>query len=171
MGAEISGKQLSWGRTDKRCRYLLSEIYRVQYLQRKPKLPGLPHSFSRNGDTETLILYLHDERAGVLAEVCCIRCFRTVMSFYIPKCRIQESGEKLSGHAPESAFFLYLSDGSSENFSLEQHKKPGTSAPEKCWPSAMEYEENIGSKGAVLHMNAQSFFALLSVQDTTENQG
>ena len=37
--------------------------------QTKPDLPGLPHSFSQNHDTETLILYLHDELAGVLAEV------------------------------------------------------------------------------------------------------
>lgn len=35
----------------------------------KPKLPGLPQSFTKNHNTETLILYLHDETAGVLAEI------------------------------------------------------------------------------------------------------
>lgn len=35
----------------------------------KPHLPHLPQSFTKNCNTETLILYLHDEQAGVLAEL------------------------------------------------------------------------------------------------------
>ncbi len=35
----------------------------------KPKIPHLPQSFTKNCNTETLILYLHDEQAGVLAEI------------------------------------------------------------------------------------------------------
>ncbi|MBR1530102.1 MAG: alpha-galactosidase [Oscillospiraceae bacterium] len=37
--------------------------------KQKPKIPQLPQSFTKNCNTETLILYLHDEQAGVLAEV------------------------------------------------------------------------------------------------------
>ena len=35
----------------------------------KPKIPNLPQSFTRNCNTETLILYLHDAHAGVLTEI------------------------------------------------------------------------------------------------------
>lgn len=38
-------------------------------LKEKPKIPHLPQSFTKNCSTESLVLYLHDEQAGVLAEI------------------------------------------------------------------------------------------------------
>jgi len=132
--------------------------------KQKPKIPQLPQSFTKNCNTETLILYLHDEQAGVLAEI--IYTLFQDSDVIAQSIRIQNQGEYPVMLRRVLSSCLYL-EGDLELITLN-----GTWARERyVQREAIGYGvKSIGSiNGASSHIH-NPFIAAVR-PETTETQG